>query len=123
MRNLLGVSAIVLAVACAEVTAADSAPIHVILTPLNGSAACITADPEPASVRVRQGIAFVNRSSVRITIVLVKEGTEDDVPLTSVAPGDTSGAVKFTEAGVREYYSQVCGSGPGVRHTLSVTIN
>jgi hypothetical protein len=61
----------------------------------------------------------VNKSSVALTIVLV----EDDLPLVTVAPGDTSGAVKFTSAGLRQYYSQACGSGTAERHTLAVTVN
>ena len=55
--------------------------------------------------------------------MLVGKDDEADVPLVSVAPNDTSGAVKFSEAGLREYYSQACGSGVGNRHTLAVTIN
>jgi len=43
--------------------------------------------------------------------------------LVTVAPGDTSGAVKFTSAGLRQYYSQACGSGTAERHTLAVTVN
>jgi hypothetical protein len=123
MRKLLAVSGLLVVGSCAEVTAADSAPVQVVLTPVNGSAACVTANPEPASVRVNQGIAFVNNSSIQITIVLVEEGNDEDVPLVSVAAGSTSGAVKFSSAGLREYYSQACGSGLGVRHTLAVTIN
>ena len=115
-----GVAALLIAaVSCQEVTAADIAPVRVKLTPKPGSAACVIADPEPASVRVKQGISFVNHSSVAVTIVLV----EDDLPLLTVAPGDTSGAVKFTSAGLRQYYSQACGSGTAERHTLAVTIN
>jgi hypothetical protein len=104
---------------CREVTAADYAPVQVILTAKAGSAACVTATPEPASVRVKQGISFVNQSSVPLKIVLVDE----DLPLVSVAPSDTSGAVKFSSAGIRQYYSQACGSGLGQLHTLAVTVN
>jgi hypothetical protein len=48
---------------------------------------------------------------------------EDHLPLVSVAPSDTSGAVKFGSAGLRLYYSQACGSGTGELHTLAVTVN
>ena len=104
---------------CSDVTAAGVAPVQVTLTPKIGSAACVVASPEPASVRVKQGISFVNKSSVPIIIVLV----EDDLPLVTVPPSDTSGAVKFQSAGIHEYYSQACGTGTGERHTLAVTIN
>ena len=104
---------------CADVTAADYARVNVVLTPKVGSAACVIAEPEPAAVKVKQGISFVNKSSMHLTIVLV----EDNVPLVSVAPGDTSGAVKFHDPGVHQYYSQGCGSGNSELHTLSVTIN
>jgi hypothetical protein len=118
MRRLLA-AALLVSTSCYEVTAADAAPIKVILTPKAGSAACVTADPEPASVRVKQGISFVNQSSVPITIVLA----EDDLPLVTVQPGATSGAVKFSSAGLRQYYSQACGSGIAEQHTLAVTVN
>lgn len=110
---------LLVAMACYEVTAADASPVKVTLTPKAGSAACVTADPEPASVRVKQGISFVNQSSVAITIVLA----DDDLPLVTVQPGATSGAVKFSSAGLRQYYSQACGSGVAERHTLAVTVN
>ena len=125
MRKLLVFVASVTAAAaaCADITAADHAPFHVTLTPVVGSVACFTADPEPASVPQDKGIAFINKSSVSITIMLVGEGGDNDVPLVSVAANDTSGAVKFSEAGLRQYYSQACGSGTANRHTLAVTIN
>lgn len=104
---------------CRDITAADSASVFVILTPKVGSAACLYADPEPAAVRVNRGISFVNRSSVRVTLVL----REDHLPLVSVAPNDTSNAVKFSDPGVYQYYSQGCGSSSAELHTLSVTIN
>lgn len=119
MRPLLAMALLLGALSCKDITAAESAPVKVILTPKIGSAACVIADPEPAAVKVKQGIAFVNESTVHITIVLV----EDDLPLVSVAPGETSGAVKFNSAGVRQYYSLGCGSALQERHTLSVTIN
>src|SRR5437867_6116120 len=94
------------AISCDEVTAADAARVNVVLTPKVGSAACVFADPEPAAVKVDQGISFVNKSTVHLTIVLL----EDNLPLVSVAPGDTSGAVKFRDPGTHQYYSQGCGS-------------
>lgn len=118
MRPIL-LSALILATSCYEITAADSAPITVTLTPRAGSVACVIANPEPASVRVKQGISFKNESSVPITIVL----TEDDLPLVTVQPGGVSGGVKFASAGIRQYYSQACGSGTAERHTLAVTVN
>ena len=111
--------AAVAAAACQDVTAADRAGVHVTLTPKTGSAACVYADPEPAAVRVKQGISFVNRSSVQVTLVL----RQDNVPLVAVAPNDTSRAVKFSDAGTYYYYSQGCGSTNTELHTLSVTIN
>ena len=104
---------------CQDVTAADSASAQVTLSPKAGSAACVIADPEPAAVKAKRGISFVNRSSVRITLVLKK----DNLPLVSVAPNETSNAVKFSEPGIYQYYSQGCGSGSTELHTLSVTIN
>jgi hypothetical protein len=101
---------------CDEITAADAAAVTVVLRSVSSNAACVLAEPEPAAVRVKQGIAFANHSTVHVTLVLV----DDDVPMVSVAPGDTSRAVKFSEAGIREYYSQACA---GQRHTLAVTIN
>ena len=56
---------------------------------------------------------------VSITIVL----HEDDLPLVSVAPGDTSGAIKFRDPGTHQYYSQGCGSTNTELHTLAVTVN
>lgn len=106
-------------IACAEVTAADAAAVTVTLSPRVGSAACVIADPEPAAVKVKQGISFANNSTVHLTLVLL----DDNVPLVSVAPGDTSSAVKFSEAGIRQYYSQGCGAGSTNLHTLAVTIN
>ena len=123
MRNLLVFGLLVLAGSCADITAADHAPVHVTLTPITGSVACFTADPEPASVPQDKGLAFINKSTASITIMLVGEEGDADVPLVSVAPGDTSGAVKFSKAGLRQYYSQACGSGTANRHTLAVTIN
>src|SRR5688500_2225418 len=102
-------SALTATVSCEDVTAADASPVKVTLTAKPGSAACVIAEPEPASVRVKQGISFVNHSSVPITIVLI----EDHLPLVTVAPNDTSNAVKFSSAGIRQYYSQACGSGIG----------
>ena len=106
-------------VSCQDITAADDARVNVVLTPKPGSAACVIADPEPAAVKVDKGISFVNKSSVHLTIVLLK----NNLPLVSVAPGDTSGAVKFNEPGIHQYYSQACGSGNAELHTLSVTVN
>jgi plastocyanin len=115
----LSASLLVAIVACEDITAADGARVNVILTPKVGSAACVIADPEPAAVKVDQGISFVNNSTVHLTIVLV----ENNLPLVSVAPGDTSGAVKFNDPGIHQYYSQGCGSGTSELHTLSVTVN
>lgn len=118
MRSFL-VVALVAAGSCAEVTAADYAPVTVTLTPKAGSAACVIADPEPASVRQDQGIAFVNESTVQITIVLV----EDDKPLVTVPAGAESGAIKFRTEGIHQYYSLGCGDALSERHTLAVTVN
>jgi plastocyanin len=115
----LSASLLVAIVACEDITAADGARVNVILTPKVGSAACVIANPEPAAVKVDQGISFVNNSTVHLTIVLV----ENNLPLVSVAPGDTSGAVKFNDPGIHQYYSQGCGSGTSELHTLSVTVN
>ena len=115
----LAVVLLLATVSCDDVTAAEAARVNVLLTPRIGSAACVTADPEPAAVKVKQGISFVNKSSVHLTIVLL----EDHLPLVSVAPGDTSGAVKFSDAGIHQYYSQGCGSGNAELHTLAVTVN
>ena len=122
MLKRLALVALVIATAmatasCEDITAADSARAFVTLTPKLGNAACVNANPEPAAVKEKQGISFVNKSSVQITIVLRK----DNVPLVAVAPNDTSGAVKFSEPGIYQYYSQGCGSAE--LHTLSVTIN
>jgi hypothetical protein len=106
-------------ISCEDITAADGARVNVTLTPKAGSAACVIANPEPAAVKVDQGISFVNKSSVHLTIVLLN----DNLPLVSVAPGDTSGAVKFRDPGIHQYYSQGCGSGTSELHTLSVTVN
>ena len=121
MRTRLALLALaaVAAASCQDITAADRAGVYVTLTPKTGSAACVIADPEPAAVRVKQGISFVNKSSVQVTLVL----RQDNVPLVSVAPNDTSNAVKFSDAGVYYYYSQGCGSTNTELHTLSVTIN
>jgi hypothetical protein len=119
MRRLLPVLLLFAATSCQDVTAADYAHVQVILIPKPGSAACVIATPEPASVRVNQGIAFVNKSSVPLTIVLL----DDHLPLVSVAPNDTSRAAEFSDAGLRQYYSQACGSGTGELHTLAVTVN
>ena len=117
-RAFLAIAAVV---SCADITAAEGSPIKVLLTPKAGSAACITADPEPASVKVKQGIAFINNSTMHLTLVLIEDG--EDLPLVSVAPGDTSGAIKFNSEGIRQYYSLGCGSGLSERHTLAVTVN
>ena len=120
MLKRLALAALVIAVAsCKDITAADHARVHVTLTPKAGSAACVVADPEPAAVKANQGISFVNESSVQLTLVL----KQDNVPLVAVAPGDTSNAVKFSEPGIYQYYSQGCGSGTTELHTLSITIN
>ena len=123
MRTLLLFGAIALVLSCADITATDHAPVHVTLTPVVGSTACFTADPEPASVPQDQGLAFINKSSASITIMLVGEDGDADVPLVTVAGNDTSGAIKFAKAGLRQYYSQACGSGTANRHTLAITIN
>lgn len=116
----LAVAAVLIATAsCSDVTATDIANAHVTLSPKQGSAACVVANPEPASVRANQGVSFVNNSTVHITIVL----TKDNLPLVSVAPSDTSGAVKFREPGIYQYYSQACGNGAAELHTLAVTVN
>ncbi len=118
MRSI-AVLLLIATVSCEEVTAADDPSSLVTLLPKSGNAACVFADPEPASVRADRGISFVNETSVWLTIVLV----HDNLPLVSVAPGDTSTAVKFSEPGIHQYYSQGCGSSLGERHTLSVTVN
>ena len=120
MVKRLALAALVIgAAACEDITAADHARVHITLTPKIGSAACVTADPEPAAVKADQGISFVNRSSIQLTLVL----KQDNVPLVAVAPGDTSNAVKFSEPGIYQYYSQACGSVNTELHSLSVTIN
>ena len=120
MLERLGLVVLVIGMAaCEDITAANSASVYVVLTPKVGSAACVHADPEPASVRANQGISFVNRSSVQLTLVM----REDNVPLVAVAPDDTSNAVKFSEPGIYHYYSQGCGSSTTELHALSVTIN
>ena len=113
------VTLLVVLAACQDVTAADDASTFVTLSPKSGSAACVTANPEPAAVKAKRGISFVNQSSVQLTIVLQK----DNVPLVSVAPNSTSSPVKFSEPGIYQYYSQGCGSSTAELHTLSVTIN
>lgn len=118
MPRRLALVALLAAVAsCQDITAADVPSTYVTLTPRSASAACVIADPEPAAVRQDRGVSFVNRSSVQLTLVL----KQNDVPLVSVAPGDTSRAVKFNDPGIYDYYSQGCGAGD--LHTLSVTIN
>ena len=120
MLKRLALAALVIAAAsCKDITAADHARAYVTLTPKIGSAACVIADPEPAAVKANQGISFVNKSSVQVTLVL----KQDNLPLVSVAPSDTSNAVKFSEPGIYQYYSQGCGSGSTELHTLSITIN
>ena len=119
LKRLALVALVAATASCEEITAADSAGVFVTLTPKLGSAACVHADPEPAAVRVRQGISFVNESSVQVTLVL----REDHVPLVAVAAGDTSNPVKFSEPGIYHYYSQGCGSSTTELHVLSVTIN
>lgn len=118
-RLALVALAAVAAASCSDITAADRAGVYITLTPKTGSAACVYADPEPAAVRVKQGISFVNKSTVQVTLVL----RQDNVPLVAVAPNDTSNAVKFSDPGVYYYYSQACGSTTTELHTLSVTIN
>jgi hypothetical protein len=113
------VAVLIATASCREITAADHASVFVTLTPKTGSAACVIADPEPAAVRRHQGISFVNRSSVQLTLVL----RDDHVPLVSVAPNDRSRPVKFSQPGMYHYYSQGCGSSVSELHTLSVTIN
>ena len=119
LKRLALVALVVATASCEDITAADSASVYVTLTPKVGSAACLNADPEPAAVKVKQGISFVNKSSVQVTLVLYK----NNVPLVAVAPNDTSNAVKFSEPGIYQYYSQGCGSSSTELHTLSVTIN
>lgn len=120
MFKRLGIVALVMATAsCEDVTAANHASVYVTLTPKATSAACVHANPEPAAVRVNQGISFINESSVQLTLVLSK----DHVPLVSVVPGRASRPVKFSEPGIYHYYSQACGSSTTELHALSVTIN
>ena len=123
MRTFILSGLVILAIACADITATDHAPVHVTLTPITGSTACFSADPEPASVPQDKGLAFINKSAASITIMLVGEDGDADVPLVTVAANDTSGAIKFAKAGLRQYYSQACGSGTTNRHTLAITIN
>jgi len=118
MRPVLA-ALLIATISCDDIAAAEGSSVKVTLTAKPGSAACVIAVPEPASVKVKQGLSFVNQSSVQLTIVLL----DDNLPLVSVAPGDTSGAVKFSDAGLRQYYSQACGSGVAELHTLAVTIN
>ena len=119
LKRLALVALIAATASCEDITAANSASVFVTLTPKVGSAACLNADPEPAAVRVKQGISFVNKSPIQVTLVL----REDHVPLVAVPPNDTSNAVKFSEPGIYHYYSQGCGSSTTELHTLSVTIN
>ena len=120
MFKRLALAALVIAAAsCKDITAADHARVYVTLTPKVGSAACVIADPEPAAVKANQGISFVNRSSIQVTLVL----KQDNLPLVAVAPSDTSNAVKFSDPGIYQYYSQGCGSGSTELHTLSITVN
>ena len=119
LKQMALVALVAATASCKDITAADSAGVFITLTPKSGSAACVVADPEPAAVRAKQGIGFVNRSSVQLTLVL----RQDNVPLVAVAPNDTSNAIRFREPGIYQYYSQGCGSGATELHTLSVTIN
>ena len=120
MVKRLSLAALVIGIAaCKDITAADYARVHITLTPKIGSAACVISDPEPAAVKANRGISFVNKSSIQLTLVL----KQDNLPLVAVAAGDTSSAVKFSEPGVYQYYSQGCGSGSAELHTLSVTVN
>lgn len=116
-RSIVLLAALLASASCEDITAADVPSTFVTLTPRAASAACVYADPEPAAVRQDRGVSFINESSVQITLVM----KQNDVPLVSVAPGDTSRAVKFSDPGVYQYYSQGCGAGD--LHTLSVTIN
>ena len=113
------VALLVVTASCRDITAASHASVYVTLTPKPGSAACVYADPEPAAVRENQGISFVNRSSVQITLVM----RDEHVPLVSIPPHGTSRPVKFSEPGIYHYYSQGCGSATTELHMLSVTIN
>lgn len=115
--RLVLLALLVAAASCQDITAADVPSAFVTLTPKTVGSPCVIADPEPAAVRQDRGVSFVNASSVQLTLVL----KQNNVPLVSVAPGDTSRAVKFADPGVYQYYSQGCGSGD--LHTLSVTIN
>jgi hypothetical protein len=117
-RAFLAIAAVI---SCADITAAEGSPIKVVLTPRAASAACVIPNPDPASVKAKQGIAFINNSTVHLTLVLIEDG--EDLPLVSVAPGDTSGAVRFNSEGIRQYYSLGCGSALSERHTLAVTVN
>ena len=117
LRRMAFVALLGAAASCENVTAADIPSVYVRLAPRSASAACVIADPEPAAVRQDRGVSFVNETSVQLTLVL----KDKDVPLVAVAPGDTSRAIKFSDPGIYEYYSQGCGSGD--LHTLSVTIN
>ena len=118
-RRLALLALLVAAASCQDITAADVPSVFVTLTPRTVGSACVIADPEPAAVRQDRGVSFVNRGSVQLTLVM----KENNVPLVAVAPGDSSRAVKFSNPGVYEYYSQGCGSGTTELHTLSVTIN
>jgi plastocyanin len=119
MRRVIAAALLLATASCMEVTASETAETTVGLSSKSGNAKCVQASPDPASVRVNQGVGFLNKSTTTLTIVLA----EDDTPLVTVESKQTSGAVKFSSPGTRRYYIQGCGSSTAELHTIIVSVN
>jgi hypothetical protein len=121
MKRSLAFVALLAPLACTDATATTSPPSVVItLSPApSASNTCVVASPDPASIRAGQSVAFRNATSVTHTVITDGLNT----PLTTVAPGETSGSIEFSIASTRKYYVQSCGNASQNLHTLVVTVN
>ena len=119
MLRVLAAALFCATAACVEVTASETAEATVSLKPKAANTVCMRASPDPVSIRANQGVSFANSSSASLTVML----SESNTPLVTVDPGQTSGAIKFSTPGTRQYYIQGCGSASAELHRITVTVN
>jgi hypothetical protein len=86
----------------------------------DGDALCYQFNPTPASVTTSGSYSFQNNTSSNLTIV-----GSNQIPWTTVAPGQTSTALSLSNAGVYGFGVQGCRgvSGTPWYGVLNVTIN
>ena len=88
--------------------------------PASDAAGCFAFSANPASAHTNQAVQWVNNSSSAVTIYEAPA-----LPLTTVAPGQTSGGVNWSTAGTVTYRPSTCQSGTNTPYygVITITVN